>query len=140
MIADAFFMSFKAYKGRIFLLGVSDLSVGTLSNWADRLTAMVEHGDDIGAIRLAVAYYHGSAGKVSIGLSEDAKTRHEVVRPRVLELLDASMSLSLLRITRSWGISGRQGTLRLRLRRRARRRRHRRLGLPLHHVALPSIH
>ena len=32
VVADAFYMSFRAYKGRLFLLGHSDVSFGTLSN------------------------------------------------------------------------------------------------------------
>ncbi|KAF2154760.1 hypothetical protein K461DRAFT_222003 [Myriangium duriaei CBS 260.36] len=95
VIADAFYMSFKAYKGRLFLMGYSDVSVGTLSNWADRLTALVEHGDDIAAIRLGVEYYQGSAGKVSVGLPEHAETRHGMVGERLLELLTASLRFRL---------------------------------------------
>ena len=91
VIADAFSMSFRAYKGRLFLMGFSDVEVGTVSNWADRLSALVENGDDIGAIRLAVTYYNGVSGKVSVGLPEDADSRHEVVRERLLDLLTASI-------------------------------------------------
>ncbi|GAM86014.1 hypothetical protein ANO11243_040240 [Dothideomycetidae sp. 11243] len=91
VIADAYYMSFKAYKGRLFLLGFSDVSVGTLSNWADRLTALVEHGDDIAAVKLGIDYYQGSAGLVSVGLPEHPETRHEMVKDRLLELLTASL-------------------------------------------------
>lgn len=95
VVADAFYMSFKSYKGRAFLMGFSDVSVGTLSNWADRLSALVEHGDDIAAIRLGVAYYKGSTGKVSVGLPEDDGSRHDMVRERLLELLQASLKYRL---------------------------------------------
>ncbi|KAF4552610.1 putative Golgi CORVET complex core vacuolar protein 8 [Elsinoe fawcettii] len=91
VVADAFYMSFKAYKGRAFMMGFSDVSVGTLSNWADRLTALVEHGDDIAAIQLGLAYYKGSTGKVSVGLPDDDVSRHEMVRERLLDLLQASL-------------------------------------------------
>ena len=95
VVADAFLMSFRAYKGRIFLLGFSDISVGTLSNWADRITALVENGNDIGAIRLAVAYYGGSTGRVSVGLPENEAARHEMVKERLIELLTASLRYRL---------------------------------------------
>ena len=91
VVADAFLMSFRAYKGRLFLLGFSDISVGTLSNWADRISALVENANDIGAIRLAITYYNGDAGRVSVGLPEDANSRHELVKERLLELLTASI-------------------------------------------------
>ncbi|KAK8205537.1 Vacuolar protein sorting-associated protein 8 [Zalaria obscura] len=91
VIADAYSMSFRVYKGRLFLLGFQDISVGTMSNWADRLTALVEHGDDIGAIRLAVSYYVGDVGKVTVGLPDDDDTRHGIVQERLIELITASL-------------------------------------------------
>ncbi|THZ23536.1 hypothetical protein D6C77_06426 [Aureobasidium pullulans] len=94
VIADAFYQSFRVYKNRLFLLGTSDLSVGTLSNWADRLTALIEHGDYIAAIQLARAYYTGQAGGVTVGLPDNADARHELVNGRLLELMSASILFS----------------------------------------------
>ncbi|CAD0106749.1 unnamed protein product [Aureobasidium uvarum] len=94
VIADAFYQSFRVYKNRLFLLGASDLSVGTLSNWADRLTALIEHGDYIAAIQLARAYYTGQAGGVTVGLPDNADARHELVNGRLLELMSASILFS----------------------------------------------
>ncbi|KAM0724231.1 hypothetical protein Q7P37_000113 [Cladosporium fusiforme] len=91
VVADAFYMSFKAYKGRTFLLGFNDLTVGSLSNWADRLVALMETGDHIAAIRLATDYYSGVANNVTVGLPDDDETRHEMVRERLLAMLTASM-------------------------------------------------
>ncbi|KAK6005684.1 hypothetical protein QM012_007326 [Aureobasidium pullulans] len=94
VVADAFYQSFRVYKNRLFLLGASDLSVGTLSNWADRLTALIEHGDYIAAIQLARAYYTGQAGGVTVGLPDSADARHELVNGRLLELMSASILFS----------------------------------------------
>ena len=91
VVADAFHMSFRAYKGRLFLLGFNDVSVGSLSNWADRLLALMEAGDFIGAIRLATSYYTGEAEKVTIGLPEDDAARQAGVRERLLEMISASL-------------------------------------------------
>ncbi|KAI5467315.1 Golgi CORVET complex core vacuolar protein 8-domain-containing protein [Mariannaea sp. PMI_226] len=91
VVADAFYMSFKAYKGRIFLLGFNEVSIGALSNWADRLIAMMEHGDYIGAIQLATSYYTGDADKLTVGLPEDANLRHAMVRDKVMEIISASL-------------------------------------------------
>lgn len=91
VVADAFYMSFKAYKGRIFLLGFNEVSIGALSNWADRLIAMMEHGDYISAIQLATSYYTGDADKLTIGLPEDSKLRHNMVRDKVMEIVAASL-------------------------------------------------
>ncbi|KAH0609014.1 uncharacterized protein H6S33_001242 [Morchella sextelata] len=90
-VADAFYNSFKTYKGRMFLLGQYDLFVGALSNWADRLLAMMEVGDFIGAIRLATTYYIGETTKLTIGLPEDSNLRYPIVRERLLEMMSASL-------------------------------------------------
>ncbi|EEP81825.1 conserved hypothetical protein [Uncinocarpus reesii 1704] len=89
--ADAFYMSFRAYKGRLFLLGFNDLSVGTLSNWADRLLALMESGDFIGSIRLATSFYVGSSEKLTVGLPEEDDLRHDVVQEKLLEMMEASL-------------------------------------------------
>lgn len=94
VVADAFYMSFRAYKGRTFLLGFGDLTVGTLSNWADRLMALMEAGDHIAAIRLATEYYVGGANNVTVGLSDNDSSRHRVVRERLLSMISASLSYS----------------------------------------------
>ncbi|KAL9106454.1 MAG: hypothetical protein Q9227_008542 [Pyrenula ochraceoflavens] len=91
VVADAFFMSFRAYKGRLFLLGHNDVSIGSLTNWADRLLAMIEAGDFIGAIRLATSYYDGHGEKITIGLPEDDDARHSVVQEKLLEMISASI-------------------------------------------------
>ncbi|XWW99649.1 hypothetical protein V2A60_007660 [Cordyceps javanica] len=91
VVADAFYMSFKAYKGRIFILGFNEISLGALSNWADRLIAMMEHGDYLGAIHLATSYYTGDADKLTVGLPEDQAQRHTMVKDKVLEIISASL-------------------------------------------------
>ncbi|KAL9012121.1 MAG: hypothetical protein Q9173_003088 [Seirophora scorigena] len=91
VVADAFYMSFRAYKGRLFLLGFNELSFGTLSNWADRLLALVEEGNHIGAIELAVSYYTGETDKVSVGLPDDDDSRHRMVLDKLLEMMSASL-------------------------------------------------
>jgi hypothetical protein len=94
VVADAFHMSFKAYKGRMFLLGFNDISVGTLSNWADRIIALMEDGDYIGAIQLATSYYTGDADKLTIGLPEDSELRHSMVEEKLIEIMTASLKFA----------------------------------------------
>ncbi|KAI0390196.1 Golgi CORVET complex core vacuolar protein 8-domain-containing protein [Xylariaceae sp. FL0594] len=91
VVADAFYMSFRTYKGRIFLLGFNDISIGALSNWADRLIALMENGDYVGAIRLATSYYTGDANKLTIGLPEDSALRHRTVHDKLMEIMSASL-------------------------------------------------
>ena len=94
VVADAFYMSFKAYKSRVFLLGFNDVSIGTLSNWADRLIALMEDGDYIGAIQLATSYYTGDADKLTVGLPEDTDLRHSMVRDKLVEIMTASLKFA----------------------------------------------
>ncbi|EXJ56596.1 hypothetical protein A1O7_06940 [Cladophialophora yegresii CBS 114405] len=91
VVADAFHMSFRAYKGRLFLLGVNDIWTGVLTNWADRLLAMINIGDFIGAIQLAAKYYQGEGEKATIGLPEDDETRASLVREKLIEMMTASL-------------------------------------------------
>ncbi|MCJ1415534.1 Vacuolar protein sorting-associated protein 8 [Xylographa parallela] len=91
VVADAFYMSFKAYKGRLFLLGFGDVSMGTMSNWADRLLALMEEGNFIGAIELATSYYNGGGDKATVGLPEDDASRHSVVQEKLTEMMSASL-------------------------------------------------
>ncbi|KAK2046892.1 vacuolar assembly/sorting protein VPS8 [Colletotrichum somersetense] len=91
VVADAFYMSFKTYKGKIFLLGFNDVSIGSLSNWADRIIALMENGDYIGAIQLGTSYYTGDADKLTIGLPEDTGLRHSMVRDKLMEIMRASL-------------------------------------------------
>ncbi|KAJ5678443.1 uncharacterized protein N7477_004076 [Penicillium maclennaniae] len=91
VVADAFYMSFRAYKGRLFLLGYNEAQVGNLSNWADRLLALMEAGDFIGAIRLATSYYTGAAEKLTVGLPEEDALRQPIVQEKLLEMISASL-------------------------------------------------
>ncbi|KAJ6180097.1 hypothetical protein N7519_010558 [Penicillium mononematosum] len=91
VVADAFHMSFRSYKGRLFLLGYNEALVGNLSNWADRLLALMEAGDFIGAIRLATSYYTGESEKLTVGLPEEDVLRQPIVQERLLEMISASL-------------------------------------------------
>ena len=91
VVADAFYMSFRAYKGRLFLLGYNEVTIGTLSNWADRLLALMEEGNFIGAIQLATSYYKGEGDKVTVALPEDDGSRHKLVQEKLTEMMSASL-------------------------------------------------
>ncbi|ETN37395.1 uncharacterized protein HMPREF1541_08386 [Cyphellophora europaea CBS 101466] len=91
VVADAFHMSVRAYKGRLFLLGYNEIWWGSLTNWADRLLALMNVGDFIGAIRLATRYYSGLGEKLTIGLPEDEETRKTTVGERLFEMMTASL-------------------------------------------------
>lgn len=103
VVADAFYMSFKAYKGRLFLLGFNDISIGALSNWADRLIALMENGDYVGAIQLATSYYTGDTNKLTVGLPEDAGLRHSMVQDKLMEIMGASLKYAFSQRQRDRG-------------------------------------
>jgi hypothetical protein len=91
VVADAFHMSFKAYKGRLFLLSFHDVSIGTLSNWADRLLALMERGDFVAAIALATEYYTSEHGHASLGLPDDKQVLQALVGERLVQMISASL-------------------------------------------------
>ncbi|KAI9836535.1 MAG: Vacuolar protein sorting-associated protein 8 [Sclerophora amabilis] len=95
VVADAFYASFRAYKGRMFVLGHNEVSIGTLSNWADRLVALMEDGNFIGAIELATSYYNGDADRLTVGLPDDAPLRHSMVQEKLLGMISASLRYAL---------------------------------------------
>ncbi|KAL4784174.1 Golgi CORVET complex core vacuolar protein 8-domain-containing protein [Aspergillus varians] len=91
VVADAFYMSFRSYKGRLFVIGYNEMLIGSLSNWADRLLAIMEAGDFIGAIRQATAYYSGNSEKLTVGLPDEDSLRQPIVREKLLEMMSASL-------------------------------------------------
>lgn len=91
VVPDAYHMSIKTYKGRLFLLGMSDISLGTLQNWADRLLSLVRNGNHIEAIALATSYYTGESDRTMINLPDDDLARHTLVKPKLLDMLTASL-------------------------------------------------
>ncbi|KAI9886190.1 MAG: hypothetical protein M1823_001986 [Watsoniomyces obsoletus] len=95
VVADAFSTSFRAYKGRLFVLGVNDLSVGTLSNWSDRLAALVDDRRYIEAIELARQYYLGEADTLAVGLPTDETIRQNGVRDKLLDIMSNMLRYSL---------------------------------------------
>lgn len=94
VVADSFYMSFRSYKGRLFLLGYNETLMGALSNWADRLLALMEAGDFIGAIRLATTYFTGNSEKLTVGLPEEDALRQPIVHERLLEMISASLKFA----------------------------------------------
>ncbi|KAI9890791.1 MAG: Vacuolar protein sorting-associated protein 8 [Vezdaea aestivalis] len=104
VVADAFYSSFRSYKGRLFLLGFNDISMGTLSNWADRLVAFVENGDYIAAIQLATRYYTGETEKLTVGLPDDNELRHSIVQEKLFDMMTASLRYAFPHTRTSEGI------------------------------------
>ncbi|KAK4684678.1 vacuolar protein sorting-associated protein 8, partial [Tremellales sp. Uapishka_1] len=83
--------SVRTYRGKLFLLTKTNLQVGTLLSWRDRVLQKVQQGDFLAAIQLALAYYQGKAPGNVIGLSEDKVIRRDEIGARIKELLQASL-------------------------------------------------
>ncbi|KAI9755395.1 MAG: Vacuolar protein sorting-associated protein 8 [Lichina confinis] len=95
VVADAFYASFRLYKGRIFLLDRNDIAVGAMSNWTDRLTALLDDGRHIDAIRLATHYFLGDVDTLTVGLPKDDRARHMMVEEKLLEIVSNSLQNAL---------------------------------------------
>jgi hypothetical protein len=84
--------SIKGYKGKIFLLGLNQIYVGTLLSWADRILALVQAGDFLESIELATSFYNGIGIQTVIGLPEEKGARKALVGEKLMDLLTASLN------------------------------------------------
>ncbi|KAG7098602.1 hypothetical protein E1B28_000526 [Marasmius oreades] len=82
--------SMRTYKGKIFLLGRQSVQVGTFLTWADKILALVQEGDFLGAIELTRSYFLGTSTGNTNGLPEDVGRRREVIGKKLRELMTAS--------------------------------------------------
>ncbi|KAF9436335.1 Vacuolar protein sorting-associated protein 8 [Entomortierella beljakovae] len=85
--------SWRVHKGKLFVLGVRRLQIGTILNWTDRILALVKSGDFLEGIALATLFYTGKSVQAAVvGLPEDETTRKQLVREKIYELLTASLN------------------------------------------------
>ena len=92
LVANVFSTSFRVHKGRIFLLGANDISVGLLSGWADRLTALMDDGKYLDAIRLATQYLHGEVDVLAVGLPNNQNLRRSAVSGKLFDVMSATLT------------------------------------------------
>lgn len=83
--------SVRVHREKLFLLTRSNVQVGTLLHWNDRILARVHAGDFLGAIQVALSYYESKALGNYIGLSDDDAERRQTVGSRIRELMRASL-------------------------------------------------
>ncbi|PLW35381.1 hypothetical protein PCASD_15514 [Puccinia coronata f. sp. avenae] len=83
--------SFKAYKGKIFLLTTNDLRLGMVVSWAEQILELVEVGSLTEAIDLTTSYWIGRADLETIGLPSDDAIRKLMVKPKLIEIMRASL-------------------------------------------------
>jgi hypothetical protein len=88
----AYFSSIKGYKGKLFLLGINQIYMGTLLSWADRILALVQAGDFLESIELATSFYNGIGIQTVIGLPEEENARKTMVGERLMGLLISSLN------------------------------------------------
>ncbi|KAF9568372.1 Vacuolar protein sorting-associated protein 8 [Mortierella alpina] len=85
--------SWRVHKGKLFILGVRRVQVGTILNWTDRILALVKSGDFLEGIALATLFYTGKSAQAAVvGLPDDEVTRKQIVGEKIYELLTASLN------------------------------------------------
>ncbi|PWN28143.1 hypothetical protein BDZ90DRAFT_206746, partial [Jaminaea rosea] len=82
--------SMRVFRGKPFFLTSSQVVVGHLLSWADRLLSLVSAGDFLSAIDLCRAYYQGSVPGSLVGLPSDPAELQAVVAGKLRELMSAS--------------------------------------------------
>ncbi|ORY29167.1 Golgi CORVET complex core vacuolar protein 8-domain-containing protein [Naematelia encephala] len=83
--------SVRTHRGKLFLLTKSNVQVGTLQHWNDRILACVHRGDFLSAIHVALAYYENRGPGNTISLPSDEQERKRVIGTRIRELMSASL-------------------------------------------------
>ncbi|KAG0356489.1 Vacuolar protein sorting-associated protein 8 [Podila minutissima] len=85
--------SWKVHKGKLFVLGVRRVQIGTILNWTDRILALVKSGDFLEGIALATLFYTGKSVQAAVvGLPDDEASRKQMVGEKIYELLTASLN------------------------------------------------
>ncbi|KAF9202333.1 Vacuolar protein sorting-associated protein 8 [Haplosporangium sp. Z 27] len=85
--------SWRVHKGKLFVLGVRRLQVGTILDWTDRILALVGSEDFVEGIALATLFYTGKSAQTAVvGLPEDEATRKQLVGEKIYELLTALLN------------------------------------------------
>ncbi|KAF9183247.1 Vacuolar protein sorting-associated protein 8 [Haplosporangium sp. Z 767] len=85
--------SWRVHKGKLFVLGVRRVQVGTILNWTDRILALVKSGDFLEGIALATLFYIGKSIQAAVvGLPEEEAQRKQIVGEKIYELLTASLN------------------------------------------------
>ncbi|KAF9919403.1 Vacuolar protein sorting-associated protein 8 [Lobosporangium transversale] len=85
--------SWRVHKGKLFVLGLRRVQVGTILNWTDRILALVKSGDFLEGIALATLFYIGKSVQAAVvGLPEDEAARKQLVGEKIYELLTASLN------------------------------------------------
>jgi hypothetical protein len=69
----------------------SDIRVGSVLSWADRILALCHGGDFLAAINLTIQYYTATAIGNTIGLPISSKARQKLLKTRALSLMRASL-------------------------------------------------
>ncbi|KAI9280628.1 Golgi CORVET complex core vacuolar protein 8-domain-containing protein, partial [Sporodiniella umbellata] len=87
----AYYGSIKSHKGKLFLLCLDQIYVGTLLSWKDRILALLRAGSIVESISLATSFYKGIDIQTVVGLPENEEERKELVKKNLIELLEASL-------------------------------------------------
>lgn len=93
--ADDYTCSFQTYKGKTFLLGANDISVGSLLTWADKASAYVSNTQYIEAIQLLTGYYQGTVELGGLDLPTHSDDRKTKLKSKMYETMQSSVIISL---------------------------------------------
>lgn len=83
--------SLSCFKSNIFIFDRTEVSMGSLSNWADILMDLINNEKYLEALRTSRDQYIGEADLLLIGLPEDDLIRHNLVRGYIVQIFKAFM-------------------------------------------------
>lgn len=88
---QSYSQSLNCFKSNIFIFDKREVSIGSLSNWADILMVLINSEKYIEALSVSRDQYLGKTDLLLIGLPEDDTIRHGLVRRYLVQIFKTSM-------------------------------------------------
>ncbi|KAJ3032574.1 Vacuolar protein sorting-associated protein 8, partial [Rhizophlyctis rosea] len=91
----AYYQSLRMYKGRLFIMGLREITIAGRLSWTDRLKALVTAGKFAEALSLGLEFYNGKQRNSVTGLPPSETERKRLVGNHISELLNTYVEMSL---------------------------------------------
>jgi hypothetical protein len=103
-VEPAYHNSFRGHDAVVYLLGLEKVASARILSWSDRITALVDSGEWIEALSLALEFYEGRAKAVA-GLPRDVTSLRAITSKRIAALLLSYVDFALPGPGASEGVS-----------------------------------
>ncbi|KAJ3283227.1 Vacuolar protein sorting-associated protein 8 [Borealophlyctis nickersoniae] len=91
----AYYQSLRMYRGRLFVMGLREVTIASRLSWIDRLKALVMAGNFTAAIEMGLDFYRGQHRRAVTSLPSDDGTRRHAVGDHLAGLLVTYVDMAL---------------------------------------------